>query len=222
MIDDSFEIDVELITVIVNMGQGSKVLHKAKQFGITGGTVMLGKGTVSNKLLDFFCITDVRKEIVVMLAEKNIAMKATQELNKYFRFEKPNHGIAYTTPVCAAIGTRGCKGRIALNQGNEELSMYQAITVIVDKGKAEQVIDVAVKNGSKGGTIVNGRGSGLHETQKLFMMDIEPEKEIVLILSVTEKVDEIVSAIRQELNVDKPGNGIIYVQNINKTYGIYD
>ena len=99
--------------------------------------------------------------------------------------------------------------------------MYQSITVIVEKGKAEDVIDAAVKVGAKGGTIMNGRGSGIHETTKLFSIEIEPEKEIVMIISEVEKTDEIVNSIREELKVDEPGNGIIYIQNVNKTYGIY-
>ena len=42
----------ELICVIVNYGLGSKVLKIAKQEGISGGTVLLGKGTVKNRLLE--------------------------------------------------------------------------------------------------------------------------------------------------------------------------
>ena len=43
------------------------------------------------------------------------------------------------------------------------------------------MIDAATAAGSKGGTVINAR-SGIHEEQTLFM-DIEPEKEIVLIIS---------------------------------------
>ena len=99
--------------------------------------------------------------------------------------------------------------------------MYHAITTIVEKGKAEEVIEAATKAGSKGGTIINGRGSGIHETSKLFSMDIEPEKEIVLILSEAEMTQAIVSSIGERLKINEPGNGIIYVQDVNKTYGLY-
>jgi len=92
---------------------------------------------------------------------------------------------------------------------------------VVDKGKAEDVIDAAVKAGSKGGTIINGRGSGIHETSRLFSMNIEPEKEFVIILSEAEATEAIISSIRTHLKIDDPGNGIIYVQKVNKTYGLY-
>lgn len=99
--------------------------------------------------------------------------------------------------------------------------MYQMITTIVDKGRAEDVIDAATKAGSKGGTILEGRGSGIHETSRLFAMDIEPEKEIVLILSEEAVTDAIVSSIRTQLNIDDPGKGIIYVQTVGQVYGIF-
>ncbi|MDD4189325.1 MAG: P-II family nitrogen regulator, partial [Eubacteriales bacterium] len=60
-----------------------------------------------------------------------------------------------------------------------------------------------------------------HETSKLFSMDIEPEKELVMILSEKEKTETIVSSIREALNIDDPGMGIMYVQDVSKTYGLY-
>jgi len=52
-------------------------------------------------------------------------------------------------------------------------------------------------------------------------MEIEPEKEIVLILAENSVTDAIVSSIRENMNIDEPGKGIIFVQSINKTYGLY-
>ena len=59
----------ELLTVIVNYGQGSKVLGKiAKEQGVKGGTVLTAKGTYRKPILKgvfpFLELTDVRKEVV--------------------------------------------------------------------------------------------------------------------------------------------------------------
>lgn len=99
--------------------------------------------------------------------------------------------------------------------------MYHVINVIVDKGRAEKVIDAANQAGSTGGTIINARGSGTHETSKLFAMDVEPERELVMIISECEKTDHIVASIRDHLKLDEPGNGIMFIQDANKTYGLY-
>ena len=217
---NSETMDVAQICVIVNFGLGSKLLHRAKVHGIPGGTVFLGKGTVNNRILEFLGLSDVRKEIVLMVAGKETAYRALDKLSAEFEFEKPNHGIAFVKSICVLAGSRSCAGDNQKKERDEE-NMYDSITVIVDKGKAEYVIDAAVAAGSKGGTIINARGSGVHETSKLFSMDIEPEKEVVLILSEKKTTGAIVARIREALKLDQPGMGILYVQNVEMTYGLH-
>lgn len=212
---------VELIYAIVNFGTAPKFLRKAKGYGISGGTTLLGKGTVPGRILDFLGLNDIRKEIVVMVAERSVAFEAIEKLSHEFEFAKPNHGIAFTMPLTAVCGMHRCSHTPDLKDDKGAKHMYQAITVIVERGKAEDVIDAAAKAGSKGGTIIKARGSGIHETSKLFSMDIEPEKEIVLILSEAEKTGGIVESIRKYMKIDEPGQGILYVQEVSKTYGLY-
>lgn len=210
----------ELIYTIVDSGLGSKVLHKAKVMGIAGGTIFLGKGTASDRLLDLLGISDVRKEIVLMVADTATAERVVEALAIAFGFHKPKHGIAFTTPVYDIVGSRvSLRKTDGGSKGVQEVMHYMA-TVIVDKGKAEQVVDAAVKAGSKGGTIINARGSGIHETSKVFSMEIEPEKEVVLIVAHRDKIEGIVRSIRQDLKIDEPGNGIIFIQPVNKAYGL--
>ena len=214
-------VEIELICVIVNYGMGSKMLKSAKFHGIHGGTISLAKGTVNSRILDYIGLSDVRKEILYMVADRKTAYQALEKLNEEYKLSKPNHGIAFTTSISAAVGMSCYQCDQVDHERGEEETMYKVITVIVDKGKAEDVVDAATKAGSKGGTIMNGRGSGIHETSKLFSMDIEPEREIVIILSETGMTEAIVASIRKDLNMDEPGNGIIYIQDVNKTYGIY-
>ncbi|MBC7086887.1 MAG: P-II family nitrogen regulator [Tissierellales bacterium] len=212
----------EIIYVVVNYGMGSRILHKAKECGISGGTIFLGKRTVNNPLLNFLSLYDERKEIVLLGTDSHTADHALVELNKEFQFEKPNHGIVFTISASEIIGSRCYKSKEKIEGRGVSKVMYQNIITIVNRGKAEEVIEAAKAAGSKGGTIVNARGSGVNETSKIFNMDIEPEKEIVIILSKEDITDAIVTSIREKLEIDKPGNGIIFVQNINKAYGVYE
>lgn len=213
------EIGIELICVIVNDGHGSKILKIAKRHGVHGGTIFLGKGTVKSRLLEFLSLYDVRKEIVWMAAERKTAFDALAKLDAEVHFDKPHHGIAFTVPIEGVMGTR------CINCGNNIERgvniMHKVIFTVVDKGRAEEVIEAAVKAGSRGGTIISARGSGIHETSKLFSMEIEPEKEIVMILAETAATDTIASAIKDRLKIDEPGNGIIFIQDVGQVYGIY-
>lgn len=207
-----------LINIIVDCGKASKILHRAKQLGIPGATVCLASGTVNHGFLNFLGLRDTRKEIIYMAAEKSLSLEVLEKLNKEFEFSKPNHGIAYTTDICQVIGTSLIGFDKCIDEGDE--NMHQLINVVVDRGKAEIVIEAATEVGSKGGTIINARGSGVHETQKLFGMEVEPEKEIVVIIAKTEDTEAIVENITLKIDISKPGNGIIYIQNVNRVYGL--
>ncbi len=51
-------------------------------------------------------------------------------------------------------------------------------------------------------------------------MEIEPEKEIVMIVSESTLTEAIVGSIREDLDIDAPGKGILFVQDIKDVYGI--
>ncbi len=222
MSEASMGIDMELIHFIVDFGVSDKLIHEARKYGISGSTVLLGKGTMKKWLWDYIGLSDIRKEIILMVADSSTADYALEKINEHFKFEKPNHGIAFVTHLGKTLGSRvNKKAELRGKENNNSTMMYQIITVIVEKGKAEDVIDAAAEAGSKGGTIINARGAGAHETNKVFFMDVEPEKEIVLILSEVGITDKILASINDKLKIDKPGNGIMYVQDAVKTYGLY-
>src|SRR5690606_26957822 len=155
-----------------------------------------------------------RKEIVLMMGEKSIAYTVMDELSKKFNFKKPNHGIAFSTSIMNPVGCENCSGDKEWKKcGGVKDPMYNVIYTIVDKGKTESVMEADTKVEYKGGTIINERGTGKHETSKVFSMEIEPEKEIVLILAESKQTQAIVSSIRDNVEIDKPGNGVIFVQN---------
>ncbi len=212
----------ELMMVITNAGQGTKFLQAAKKRGVSGGTVLLGRGTCTSRLLNFLDLTEERKELVLMVAKLELAQTLLPELAAGFKFDKPNHGVGFSVPLSGVFGIQKCPGGYDFTTEGMKKGVYQCIIAIVEEGRAEDAVDAAVKAGSRGATILQGRGSGAHETAKLFAMDIEPEKEIVLILSKQERVHAIVDAIRAELKIDDPGRGIIFVMDVTQTVGLVE
>ncbi|MCL1809470.1 MAG: P-II family nitrogen regulator [Clostridiales bacterium] len=213
--------NLEMGFVIVKDGLGSRVMHIAKRQGIKGGTIFLGMGTVQTPLLKLLDIGEMRKEIVMIECEKDKLRSVLDVVAKELSFKKPHHGIAFTIPVAYLYGTRNNgKSKISYTE-SEVKNMRDLICTVVDRGLAEEVVDAARSAGSRGGTIIHARGSGIHEKSKLFAMDIEPEKELVLIISEKDATDAIVSAIRRQMKIDKPGNGIIFIQNVTSTYGLF-
>lgn len=211
---------LDMMVFILNYGYARKMIKCARKAGFRGATIFPGKGTGAHtkKWVERLDLTDARKEVVLMLSDAHTMDEAMPQLLEKFKLHKPNHGIAFRMPVLEIIGSM----HFADNQKSNEVSdsMYHAIFVIVDKGSAEDVIEAATKAGSKGGTIINARGAGIHETSKVFNMEIEPEKEVVLILSEAKQSDKIIASIREEMNIDEPGKGFIFVQHVKETYGM--
>ncbi len=209
-----------LFWVIVDMGKAEKVFRECKNLGATGGTFFLGKGTVRSHLLNLLGLDESKKEILIMAIEEELEEVFHEELTNKFSLDKPNHGIAFSMPIKRLVGIKGSEYISKPEKRGGEDMGYDAIFTIVDKGLAEDVLEAAKSAGSTGGTVIHGRGSGVHEKAKLFNIEIEPEKEIVLILSETAKTDYIVEAIKEKLNIDKPGAGILFVLDVNRTSGL--
>ena len=207
-----------LICCVVNMGEATKVIKISKKYGVKGATISVGRGTVSNKLLNFFAIHEERKEIVSMIVENEFAHDAIQGIVTEMKLDKNHHGIAFSYAVQDFIGKKNIIKKPQNNYGGK--SMYSAIFVIVEKGKAEEVIEAANMVVSTGGTIINARGAGVHEVQKFFSLEIEPEKEEVFIITKNKNQRKIVRSIRDHLKIDEPGNGILYVLDVKEVYGI--
>lgn len=209
-----------LFCVIVDFGIGNKILKTSKKLGATGGTFFLGKGTVKDNLLDLLGINEVRKEILIMIIDENLEETFINELTKKFLFNKPNHGIAFSMPLNKCFGIRASNYVSNSEERGVDNMRYEAIFTIVDKGLSDSVLEAAESAGSTGGTIIHGRGSGSKEKALLFNIEIEPEKEIILILSAIDKTDAIVNSIKEQLGIDKPGAGIIFVLDVNRTSGL--
>ena len=138
------------------------------------------------------------------------------------KLNRPNRGIIFTLSVTELLGSAYCRLNDKPIQEGAYKSMQQAIFVVVDKGLAEVVVNYAETAGARGANVINGRGAGVHETSKLFSMEIEPEKEIVLIIAEVELIDSITKAINEAAQMDKPGNGILFVVDIQKSYGLVE
>jgi nitrogen regulatory protein P-II 1 len=94
------------------------------------------------------------------------------------------------------------------------------IVSIVRKGWGSSVLQASVKAGARGGTVLYGRGAGIHEQEKIFGMSIEPEKEIVLTLVYAEQVDTILEEIVRTAELNDTGRGIAFVLPVDRIAGV--
>jgi len=207
------------ICCIVNIGAASKALKVAQKYGIINGTISIGRGTVNSRILEFLGINEERKEIVTMIIKSDLASEALKGIGKEMQFHKPYRGIAFSYSIAEFFDDKNIASN---NTDIKEVknTMYKIIYVIVDKGKAESVVDAAKKGGARGATIINARSVGDHEVHKLFSVEIEPQKEEVFIIAKSEHKNSIVESIKTTMKIDEPDNGFMFVVDVNDAYGL--
>ncbi|MCC7010471.1 MAG: P-II family nitrogen regulator [Acidobacteria bacterium] len=94
------------------------------------------------------------------------------------------------------------------------------IVSVVRKGWGSTVLDASVKAGARGGTVLFGRGAGIHEREKIFGMSIEPEKEIVLTVVYADQVDTVLNEIVRAAELNDTGRGIAFVLSVDQVVGV--
>ena len=60
---------------------------------------------------------------------------------------------------------------------------YEVIVTVVKRGHSDVVIQATREAGAKGGTIILGRGTSVHDSGTVLGVALQPEREIVLILA---------------------------------------
>ncbi|RIK97327.1 MAG: transcriptional regulator [Burkholderiales bacterium] len=97
---------------------------------------------------------------------------------------------------------------------------HSLIVTIVRKGWGSTVLEASVNAGARGGTVLIGRGAGVNEQERIFGVSIEPEKEILLTVIRSDKVDAILGEIERAAQLDEVGHGIAFVLPVEKLVGI--
>ncbi len=93
------------------------------------------------------------------------------------------------------------------------------IVTIVNRGHSESAMEAARASGATGGTVLNGRGTGLKEVAKFFGITITPEKEVILILTDEKQKKPIMQAIAKKTGLKTRGSGISFALPVDYVVG---
>jgi nitrogen regulatory protein P-II 1 len=101
-----------------------------------------------------------------------------------------------------------------------DVDRFQLIVTVVPQGSASRIVEAAKAAGARGGTILRGRGTGVHESGRFFGIPIEPEKELVLVLVERVLTSAILDAIVAAGRLAEPGKGIAFVLDVPRVEGV--
>lgn len=201
----------KLIISIVHHDCGDEIVQAANSAGARGGTVLMGKGTAASNLLSLLGFGSSSKDVALILVPEEICPDVLKSVREASQNKKNHYGVMWTINVSTLMKGSEISGGKTMN---EECN-HQMITLIVNKGYAEDAMAAARKAGAGGGTVINARGTAREGDAKFFGMEIVPEKDMLIILVPNEKCDAVLEAVRTLPCLQTPGSGIIFCSDAN-------
>ena len=101
--------------------------------------------------------------------------------------------------------------------------IHHLIVTIIAEGYSEKVMNTAKNAGAGGGTLINGRSIYQTNSKRQFLgFSIEPEKDLILIVTEEAKKNDIMNAIVKETGLKTEGGGIIFSLPITEAIGLFE
>jgi nitrogen regulatory protein P-II 1 len=96
------------------------------------------------------------------------------------------------------------------------------ITCIIEKGKAETIIDEALRRGAQAATYYEAKGRGVREKMGVSGMFIKEEKEIILIVAREADAGNIFDTLVTMGGLKEKGKGFAFIQSVENAVGFVD
>lgn len=208
-----------LIVSIVPHNSGEFITDTTRKAGASGASILMGRGTAANNILQLLGLGDTSKDIAYIIIENSKKTEIIEAIEKASEEKKAHFGVLFTLNLGNFVKagpdiSSQLQGELFTKEdndkGDDSMNTYQMINVIVNKGYAEDAMAAARKAGAGGGTIIGARGTAREDDAAFFGMKIVPEKEMLMILVPTDKKDDILQAITSLSCFSEAGSGIVF------------
>lgn len=218
---EAINIKPRLLVIIDSKSNEKKHLKLLNKYKVKFRIVIYGKGTAPSKILERLNLNEEEKTVIMAIAPEIMSKHIIKTINDNINKEKSVNEIAFVVPLSSATKyiEDFYKDDILEDIKMEENNKHLIIT-ITNEGYAENVMTSAKKAGAKGGTIINGRGLETEKVVKFLGVTIEPEKDIVLILTDDEKKTAIMNKIVEDCGLKTPGAGICFSLPVENAIGL--
>lgn len=102
----------------------------------------------------------------------------------------------------------------------DNVTPYNLIMTIVNRGFADQVVDAAREEGARGGAVFYARGTGIQDLEKFFAISIQPEKEIVLTIVKKGSTQRVMSRIIDMSGLTTEARGLCFALPVSEIVGV--
>ncbi|HIT08436.1 MAG TPA: transcriptional regulator [Candidatus Merdivicinus faecavium] len=219
---------IKLLVTIVDRGKGSAAVDIYRSHQLHFDYLCMGLGTANSQILDYFGLSETEKDVVFTLAPAWKVKNIIQKIDERFHLTRPGRGIVFSLPLTGVSGQVPqvlCKDEAPQEEEEETVeavTKYDLILVVVNRDSLDTVMDAAREKGARGGTVLHARRVGLEDVENLLGFTLQPEKEIVAILSPRTQKLEIMRAINKVAGLTTECQGILFSLPVEDMMGLQD
>lgn len=192
----------------------------------------LGNGTAHEKTLSILGIEKNEKAVLMSVLTYPLLKTILKGFEKEMKIDLPDRGIAVAVPLSGMGGSRALEyftaGMSAESDNADKNSLkteedkmqtvQEVIIAIYEKGYTELVMGAAREAGAKGGTTIRAKGTGAGE-QKFLGFALAEEKEMLFIVTSTEKKKDIMRAIMQNAGIESRAHSVVFSLPVTASAG---
>ncbi len=181
-------------------------------------------GTVHKKTLDLLGIERTEKKLLMTVTHADTLKTLLRGLTTEMQIDLPDRGVAVAVPLASIGGAKlfefFTNTQPDLQKEAEEMnSDYELIVAICEKGFSDTVMDAARSAGAGGGTTIKAKGTRAESVEKFFGISLADEKEIIFIVSDTNKKKDIMRAIMQDAGINTAAHALVFSLPVSETAG---
>ena len=221
---------IENVVMMVTIAEKNKSEEYIAYFAENNISITLGrygKGTANQEMLEYLGIGSKEKCVLFSFTTLEKSKMLLKEMEKRMQLKRIGMGISFTVPI-SSVGSRKSLEVLFGEISNEEGEGYEmeteneVIVVITNRGYVDKVMDVARAAGANGGTVVHARGTGIQQSEKFFGATIGAEKEMIFIVTKTEKRNEIMKAVKEEAGINTEAQSVLFSLPITDVAGLIE
>ncbi len=215
-----------LLLTITKRTEGAATIKALDSFGIVWHFRAVGQGTASSEMMDILGIGSRDKDIVISIAAKSAAEAYASALESDPTRSR-GHGIMMIfsleaiNSLTAALAKHAAKD-IATQE--EDVTMkneykHSLVLVAVNRGCADDVMQVARGAGATGGTVIKANLAD-NKAEELLGIKLEEERDIVAIMVPDTIRDKVMEDINRELGMRTDAQAMVCSLGVDKAMRI--
>ncbi len=217
---------LSLLITILARNKLPAVLRLYQENRLEVNLIALGHGTATNETMNILGLDSTEKAVCFSFVTADRWKEVKRDLERKLRIDVPGIGVAFTVPL-SSIGGKRELAFLTQNQSfeREEEQILQGtrrelLMIISNQGYSEQVMDAARAAGAAGGTVIHARGTGMQSAESFFGVSLASEKDVIYIVTTTEKKNGIMAAVMKNAGLDTPAKAIAFTLPVTDTAGL--